>query len=86
LCAKWSVSGNWHRGDNWAHLVANHREISKEAIAFLNKVSEFEKKMVASKSKEAGKILDKMRQLRPVIEDGLHKAESLGVVKDQVDD
>jgi len=61
-----------------AHLAVNNREIAKEAVELLDKVIELEKTMATSKSKEAGKILDQVRKLRKVVNDGLDKASTLG--------
>jgi hypothetical protein len=61
-----------------AHLAVNNREVSKEALALLDKVSKLETLMAGSKSKDAGKLLDKIRKLRKLVNDGLEKASTLG--------
>ncbi len=67
---------------NWdnkvAHLVVNNREISKKAITLLDESQKLEKLMAAAKSPEAAKLLDKIRKMRKLVENGLNEAESLG--------
>ncbi|HUB80505.1 MAG TPA: hypothetical protein VMB03_16990, partial [Bryobacteraceae bacterium] len=61
-----------------SHLAVNNREAAKGALNLLKQVGELEKKMAAAKSPEAGKILDRVRQLRAQVNEGLEKASTLG--------